>query len=57
MRTITASEMVIDVTTEDAIMYKPVDADVEVPNFIRRGTDVYTLLCKDPDGRACYKLR
>jgi hypothetical protein len=59
MKVIAASEMVIDVCTDDnsSIMYKPVGSEVEVPNFIRRGTDVYTLLSLDPDGRACYKLR
>ena len=57
MKTIDASEMVIDVTVDNAVMFEPVGADVQVPTYIRRGTDVYTLLSKDPDGRTCYKLR
>ena len=57
MKTIDASEMVIDVTVDNAVMFEPVGPDVQVPNYIRRGKDVYTLLSLDPDGRACYKLR
>lgn len=57
MKTITTSEMVIDVATDNAIMYEPVGTGVKVPNYIRRGKDVYILLSLDPDGRACYKLR
>jgi hypothetical protein len=55
----TVIDMVIDVCTDDetAIMYKPVGPDVKVPTFVRRGIKVYMLLSKDPDGRACYKLR
>ncbi len=51
------SEMVIDVIIANAIMFEPVGPGVQVPSYIRRGTDVYTLLSLDPDGRACYKLR
>lgn len=57
MKMIDASEMVIDVVTDNAIMFEPVGPGVKVPSYIRRGKDVYTLLSKDPDGRACYKLR
>jgi hypothetical protein len=52
-----ASEMVIDVTVDNAIMFEPVGSGVKVPTYIKRGTDVYTILSLDPDGRACYKLR
>ena len=57
MKVVAASEMVIDVTVDNAIMYEPVGPGVQVPSYIRRGTDVYTLLSLDPDGRACYRLR
>ncbi len=52
-----ASEMVINVTVDNAIMFEPVGPGIMVPSYIRYGTDVYTLLSLDPDGRACYKLR
>lgn len=57
MKVINASEMVIDVTVDNVIMYEPVGPGVKVPSYIRCGTDVYTLLSLDPDGRACYRLR
>lgn len=57
MKVVAASEMVIDVTVDNAIMFEPVGPGVKVPSYIRRGTDVYTLLSLDPDGRACYRLR
>ena len=57
METITVNEMVIDVRTDDAIMFKPVGPNVLTPMYIRYGTDVYYMLSKDPDGRTCYKLR
>jgi hypothetical protein len=54
---IDATEMVVEVIIDNAIMFKPVGAEIKVPRFIRRGTKVYILMCVDLDGRACYRLR
>ena len=56
-KSVSISEMTVDVATNNAIMFKPVGPDVKVPMYFRHGKDVYTLLSKDPDGRACYRLR
>jgi len=50
-------EMELDIRIENALMFKPMGAGFEPPRYIRIGKDVYFLLSKDPDGRACYKLR
>lgn len=54
---VSSTEMVVEVIIDNAIMFKPVGTGVKVPKFIRRGTKVYILMCVDPDGRACYRLR
>jgi hypothetical protein len=51
------TEMVLDTRIENALMFKPMGTEFKPPMYIRRGKDVYFLISKDPDGRACYKLR
>ena len=57
METIALNHMELDVCIDNAIMFKPVGPDVQVPMYIRYGKDCYVLLSLDPDGRACYRLR